>query len=408
MRALLIHQNFPGQYKHIAAALVKRGDEVTALCINNHPVPEGVRVVRYVPKRSYTPEAHPWLIDTESKVIRGEACYRAAKLLREQGYIPDIICANPSWGEALFIKEVWPDVPLLNYFEFYYHAHGSDIDFDPEFSAEPDDAPRLVAKNFAQLMNLEQCDAGLAPTQWQKSTLPIGFHRKIRVIHDGVNTDAIAPAANAQIVLQEKGLVFRPGDEVITFVNRNLEPYRGYHSFMRAIPEIQRRCPNAHIVIVGADGVSYGRRPPNGTSWREHFLKEVRGDIDLRRIAFVGYIPYDAFVNLMQVSAVHVYLTYPFVLSWSMLEAMSAGCLVIGSKTPPVEEVISDGENGLLVDFFSPRDIAEKVALALASPGDFSGLRQRARETVMARYDLNRICLPQHLAYIDEVAGGYR
>lgn len=404
MKVLLIHQNFPGQYKHIAAALVARGDEVTALCIKNNPVPAGVRVVRYLPQRSYTPDAHPWVTDTESKVIRGEACFHAAKSLREQGYIPDVICAHPGWGEALFIKEVWPDVPLLSYFEFYYHTHGSDIDFDPEFFDAPDEAPRLIAKNFTQLMSLEQCDAGVAPTQWQKSTVPPGFHRKIRVIHDGVNTDAIAPAASAQIALREKGLVFRPGDEVITFVNRTLEPYRGYHSFVRAIPEIQRRRPHAHIVIVGADGVGYGRQPPKGTTWREHFLHEVSGEIDSRRLHFVGYIPYDAFVSLLQVSAVHVYLTYPFVLSWSMIEAMSAGCLVVGSKTAPVEEVISDNENGLLADFFSPADIAEKVATALASPGDFAALRRRARETAIERYDLNRICLPQHLAYLDELA----
>ncbi|HXU94392.1 MAG TPA: glycosyltransferase, partial [Gallionella sp.] len=323
-------------------------------------------------------------------------------------YIPDVICAHPGWGEALFIKEVWPEVPLLNYIEFYYQAHGSDIDFDPEFSAAPDETPRLIAKNFTQLMSLEQCDAGVAPTQWQKSTFPPGFQRKIRVIHEGVNTDAIAPAANAQIALREKGLVFRPGDEVMTFVNRSLEPYRGYHSFVRAIPEIQRRRPHAHIVMVGADEGGYGRQPPKGTTWRAHFLNEVSGEIDFRRLHFVGYIPYDALVSLMQVSAVHVYLTYPFVLSWSMIEAMSAGCLVVGSKTAPVEEVISDGENGLLVDFFSPADIAGKVATALASPSDFTDLRRRARETVIDRYDLHRICLPQHLAYIDELAGKSR
>lgn len=191
---------------------------------------------------------------------------------------------------------------------------------------------------------------------------------------------------------------------MVTFVNRNLEPYRGYHSFIRAVAEIQRRRPKAHILIVGRDGVSYGSRPVSGT-YREQFLSEVRDDIDMARVDFVGAIPYPAFVGLLQISAVHVYLTYPFVLSWSMLEAMSAGCLVVGSKTAPVEEVIRHGDNGLLVDFFSPGEIAEQVVQALASPGDFSAIRQRARQTIMECYDLKRICLPQHLAYIDEVAG---
>lgn len=169
MRILFIHQNFPGQYKHIAAALVARGDEVTALCVENNPAPAGVQVFRYTPKRGNTPNVHPWIQDTETKVIRGEACFLTAKQLHDQGYVPDIICAHPGWGEALFIKEVWPQVPLLSHFEFYYHPHGADVGFDPEFPSSENDAPRLMAKNLANLMNLEQCDAGVSPTAWQKS-----------------------------------------------------------------------------------------------------------------------------------------------------------------------------------------------------------------------------------------------
>jgi len=407
MQILLIHQNFPGQYKHIAAALVARGDEVTALCIENNPAPAGVKVYRYSPKRGNTPNIHPWIQDTETKVIRGEACFLAAKQLRDQGYVPDIICAHPGWGEALFIKEIWPQVPLLSYFEFYYHPHGADVGFDPEFPSSENDAPRLMAKNLANLMNLEQCDAGVSPTAWQKSTHPASFQHKIRVIHEGVDTEAIRPAADTTINL-DGGIALRPGDEVVTFVNRNLEPYRGCHSFMRAIPEIQRCRPQARIVIVGGDGVSYGSQPPKGTTWKAHFLKEVADQIDLSRVHFVGTVPYNAFIGLLQVSACHVYLTYPFVLSWSMLEAMSAGCLVVGSSTQPVEEVIRHGENGLLVDFFRPGEIAEQVVQALASPGDFAAIRQRARQTIVDRYDLKRICLPQHLAYIDELAAKNR
>ena len=404
MKILLIHQNFPGQYAHIAAALVARGDDVSALCIEDNPAPAGVRVFRYTPRRGNTPNIHSWVQETETKVIRGEACFAAAKQLRDQGYRPEIICAHPGWGETLFIKEIWPEAPLLSYFEFYYHARGFDVGFDPEFPSNPDDAPKLMTKNFANLMNLEVCDAGLSPTQWQKSTHPAMYRDKIRVIHEGVDTTAVTPKTDTEINLQEKGITLRSGDEVVTFVNRNLEPYRGYHSFIRAVAEIQRRRPKAHILIVGRDGVSYGSRPASGT-YREQFLSEVRDDIDMARVDFVGAIPYPAFVGLLQISAVHVYLTYPFVLSWSMLEAMSAGCLVVGSKTAPVEEVIRHGDNGLLVDFFSPGEIAEQVVQALESPGDFSAIRQRARQTIMECYDLKRICLPQHLAYIDEVAG---
>ncbi len=404
MEILFIHQNFPGQYKHIAATLVAGGDKVTALCIQNNHTIAGVKVVHYRPKRSSTPNIHPWMQDSETKVIRGEACFHAARQLKTQGYRPDIICAHPGWGEALFIKEIWPNVPLLSYFEFYYHAHGVDVGFDPEFPADATDAPRLIAKNFSNLMNLHHCDAGLSPTQWQKSTHPEIYHPKIHVIHEGIDTDAIAPNPETRINLKHRGLNLQPGDEVVTFVNRNLEPYRGCHSFIRAIPEIQRRRPNARIIIVGGDGVSYGAKAPAGTTWKEYFFNEVRDSIDLDRIDFVGIIPHAAFVALLQVSACHVYLTYPFVLSWSMLEAMSAGCLVVGSRTQPVEEVIEHGENGLLVDFFSPGDIAERVVQALESPGDFTAIRQRARQTVLDRYDLKRICLPQHLELIDRLA----
>ncbi|MES2262008.1 MAG: glycosyltransferase family 4 protein [Pseudomonadota bacterium] len=405
MKILLIHQAFPGQYKHIVAALASRGDDVTALCITADAVPAGVRVLRYNPSRDNTPGIHPWLHDTESKVIRGEACFHAARQLRAQGYVPDLICSHPGWGESLFIKEVWPRVPLLSYFEFYYRAHGADAGFDPEFPAAPDQAPHLVAKNLVNLMNLEQCDAGIAPTQWQKTTHPASLRHKIHVIHEGVNTTVAAPASGSEITLKQKGLTLRAGDEIVTFVNRNLEPYRGCHSFIRAIPELLRRRPRAHILIVGGDGVSYGSQPPHGTTWRDHFLNEVKDDIDFQRVHFVGMIPYRSFIGLLQISAVHVYLTYPFVLSWSMLEAMSAGCLVVGSKTAPVEEVITHGDNGLLVDFFSPSAIAEQVVQALAAPNDFSAVRQRARASVIERYDLHRVCLPQHLAYIDNMAG---
>ena len=222
-----------------------------------------------------------------------------------------------------------------------------------------------------------------------------------------MDTDAIRPAPDTTINL-DGGIALRPGDDVVTFVNRNLEPYRGCHSFIRAMAEIQRRRPLARIVIVGGDGVSYGSKPPAGTTWKALFLKEVEDQIDLSRIHFVGTVPYNAFIGLLQVSACHVYLTYPFVLSWSMLEAMSAGCLVVGSRTQPVQEVIRHGENGLLVDFFSPKEIAEQVVQVLDAPGDFTAIRQRARQTIVDRYDLKSTCLPQHLAYIDELAATSR
>lgn len=226
------------------------------------------------------------------------------------------------------------------------------------------------------------------------------------MIHDGIDTERVKPDAKAVVRLARSGLTLKPGDEVVTFVARNLEPYRGFHVFVRALPEIQKRRPNAIVLIVGGDDISYGRRLPQGETWRRKMLGEVGDRLDMRRIRFVGRISHDDFVALLRVSAVHVYLTYPFVLSWSMLEAMSAGCLVIGSATPPVEEVIRDGDNGLLVDFFSPPGIAEAVDRVLRHPDRMADIRGRARRTVIERYDLRAVCLPRHIALVDTVASG--
>lgn len=316
MRLLFVHQNFPGQYKHIAPLLAaKPGNRVVALCINEPPPMPGVEIVRYVPARSSTKGLHPWLVDTESKVIRGEAAANAAIKLREQGFTPDLICTNPGWGESLFLKEVWPDTPILCLFEFYYHAHGADVGFDPEYPDTGFETEcKLRLKNTHLLLSLETMDWGLSPTEWQRAQLPALHQPRVSVVHDGIDTRAIAPNPKAHIRIEALDLTLRPGDPVVTFVNRNLEPYRGFHSFMRALPLIQQRCPEARIVIVGGDDVSYGSRLPDGQTYKQKYLAEVGAKLDLSRVHFVGRVPYGVFLSLLQVSAVHVYLTYPFVL----------------------------------------------------------------------------------------------
>ena len=221
------------------------------------------------------------------------------------------------------------------------------------------------------------------------------------MLHEGIDTDLICPARDAEVGLESAGLQLRPGDEVVTFVSRDLEPYRGYHIFMRALPRILERRPNARAVIVGGDKVSYGPAPPAGKSWKGIFFDEVRDRLDIGRVHFVGRVPHRALLSLLQVSAAHVYLTYPFVLSWSMLEAMSAGALVIGSRTPSVEEVITHGRNGILCDFFDADGIADAVVDALAHPDRYQPLRDAGRRTIVERFDLRRICLPAWLALLD-------
>ena len=407
MQVLFVHQNFPGQYLHLVPALVARGDAVTALTVGKRAAPAGVRVVRYTPQRASCAAIHPWAADIETKVIRGEAAAGAAAALRAGGYRPDVICTHPGWGEALFLKDVFPGARLLSFIEFFYRADGADFGFDPEFDeADLAGRCRLRLKNANSLLNLDAADWCISPTHWQAGTVPAAYRSRVSVVHDGIDTQRIRPDARARVELARARLTLRSGDEVLTFVNRNMEPYRGFHVFMRALPEIQRRRPNLVTLVVGGDDVSYGKRLPPGETWRQKMLAEVGSHLDMSRLRFVGRIAYADFLAVLQVSAVHVYLTYPFVLSWSVLEAMAAGCAVVGSATSPVEEVISDGGNGLLVDFFSTRQIADAVDRVLDHPDRMAAMRARARQTIVERYDLASVCLPRHLALVDALAAG--
>ncbi|GAB1479096.1 glycosyltransferase [Paracoccaceae bacterium] len=404
MKILFVHQNFPGQFLHLAPELKRRGHEVRALTDGGNTRPSPVEVLRY----RHTPQP----VDPAATRLgrnyttmsdRGVTVARAALQLRGQGYVPDVIFGHSGWGETLFLKEVWPEAKLIVYAEFYYRGRGADVGFDPEFNPPHFDQVLIAQGRAAHLgQALDHADAGLSPTHWQASTYPPSLRDRLTVIFDGVNTAILRPDPAAQITLPD-GRVLRAGDEVLTFVNRNLEPYRGYHIFMRALPAVLAARPGAQVVIVGGDGVSYGGAPKEG-SWKEHFLSEVRGQLDLSRVHFLGKVPYPQFVALMQVSRAHAYLTYPFVLSWSMLEAMAAGAHVVASATAPVLEVIEDGVNGTLVDFFDVPGWSRSLITALAEPDRFAPRRQAARATVLERYDLQGVCLPRMVAFVEGFA----
>ena len=315
--------------------------------------------------------------------------------------------AHHGWGESLFLKDVWPNAKLAIYCEFYYHPHGADVGFDPEFPATDEgEVCRLRLKNLNNLLHFEVASAGISPTHWQASTFPEPFRSKITVVHDGIDTASLAPNPNVSLTLNGN-LVLTKRDEVITFVNRNLEPYRGYHIFMRALPEILKRRPKARVMIVGADDVSYGARPANGQKWKDIFAKEVRpliSDADWSRVHFLGHVPYTVFIPLLQLSSVHVYLTYPFVLSWSLLEAMSVGCAIVASDTQPLHEAIKHNETGRLVDFFDVPKLVDEVCGLLDDPDNRARLGANARAFAQANYDLQTVCLPRQLEWVQTLA----
>ncbi|MBD3763881.1 MAG: glycosyltransferase [Rhodobacterales bacterium] len=402
MKVLFVHQNFPGQFPHLAPELARRGHDCLALTDATNQRPSPIPVVRYRHQAAAVDAAATRLgRNFTTMTDRGVTVARAAARLRDdRGYAPDLILAHSGWGESLFLKEIWPRARLIVYAEFYYRGIGRDIGFDPEFGAPTLDATMIAQARAAHLAQaLIHSDGGLSPTHWQADSHPPALRRMIRVIFDGIDTDALAPDPAAQVTLPD-GRVLRPGDPVVTFVNRNLEPYRGWHVFARTLPAVLAGNPAAQVVIVGGDGVSYGQPPKSGGSWKDALLAELGPRLDPTRVHFLGRVPWATFAALMRVSAAHVYLTYPFVLSWSMIEAMAAGALVLGSNTPPVAEVIEDGVNGRLIDFFDTTAWAAAILDALANPARHLPLRQAARATAVDRYDLRRVCLPQQLAFL--------
>ncbi|MEL6940099.1 MAG: glycosyltransferase family 4 protein [Cyanobacteria bacterium J06598_1] len=407
MQILFLHPNFPAQFRHLLLAL--RNDprhQVVFLTQQQGKPLANVQKVTYQVSRLPSEQTHSYIQDLEQSVLEGQAAYRRLLKLKEtQGFYPDVIYAHSGWGLGLFMKDLFPKATYLCFCEWFYLARGSDADFDPADPVDQETAARLRILNASLLIDLSSCDRALSPTHWQKQQFPSAFHSKISVCHDGIDTTFFRPnTEHHKLVIEPdtpiacpKRLVLSEMEEVVTYVARGMEPYRGFPQFMAAVAQLQRHRPNCHVVIVGKDWVAYGKNLPNGKTYRQQALETL--DLDLSRIHFTGLLKYAEYLQVLQASDVHVYLTYPFVLSWSMLEAMATGCVVVGSRTQPVEEVIQDGVNGLLVDFFQPERIVERVIEVLEHPSKMQTMRAQARQTIVDQYNLANL-LPRHLEWI--------
>lgn len=400
MKFLFSHRNFPAQFRHILFELSKdTSNEIAFITGTKNDINiKGVKKYLYHLKREVPKNCHRYLKSFEEAVIHGQSVAEVAISLKKQGFYPDVIYAH-SWGNSMFLKDVFPNTPQLNYCEWYYNPTGADIGFDGEVLNE-DKLALTKCKNAQLLIDLVNCDRGICPTQWQKQQIPSEFHNKIEVLHDGIDTEYFVPDQNAIFKIPNSNITLTANDEVVTYATRGMEPYRGFPQFMEIAEKLLKRRPNLHIVIGGEDRVCYGPKLVN-TTYKELMLKKC--DLDMDRVHFTGGLPYMEYKKLLQISSVHVYLTYPFILSWSLLEAMSSGCCVVTSDTAPVREVIKNNYNGVLVDFYDIDKFVNTIDSLLNDSITSQKLKQKARNTILSSYNLKSL-LPKHIMILKNLS----
>lgn len=404
MKFLFVHQNMPGQYRELVQWLASQGTHEIYFITQrkNAPSIDGVTTVKYRPHRVPTKDAYGLSKVWEAAAGAGFGAANAAKDLQAStGFKPDIIIGHVGWGELTFFKQLWDDVPIIGFFEYYYNMTGGSVGFDPN-EVITEHAPYLMhARNSVPLSNIETVDQGHCPTYWQRDRFPKSFHDRVYVCHDGIRTDKLKPNRKIALGLGRLGRDITRDDEIITYVARNLEKTRGFHTMMRALPRILKERPTARILIVGGNDVSYGGKSEKPGGLRAEMEQEVGDQLDWQRVHFLGQIPYADYQKMIQVSRCHIYLTMPFVLSWSLLESMSMGAVIVASDVAPVREAITDGETGMLVDFFDHEALADKVIDVLARPKDYAHIGEAARDHVVKTYDFLTVCLPEHIRQIN-------
>ncbi len=411
MNFLFVHQNFPGQYLHIVRSLLADNEarpgthEIVFMTEPNQNQMAGVRKVTY----SKPPEISPTLAwDTrefEMSSRRAQAAYRGALQIKALGFKPDIIMGHHGWGELLNLVDAFPGVPVIGYFEFYYRILGTDVNFDPEFPLDEAMYGGVRGKNSTNLLALNLEQYGQTPTKWQQSTYPEWAQKQISIIEEGVDLEQCKPdpAAHRKTLTVGK-LTVTPKQKLITYVARNLEPYRGFHTVMRALPRILRERPDVVVSLVGGDSISYGVPPRQGGNWRNVMMKEVGDGIDLSRVHFMGKLPYNDHLALLQRSDAHVYLSYPFVASWSLREALACGCVIVGADTPTVMEFVQHEVTGLITPTLNHNALADTVLRALSEPKLAAKLRANARAFAEKKLGMDDYIL-RYRAYIESVTG---
>jgi len=396
MKIVFVHQNFPGQFLRLAQTFVAEGHEVVALGMAKQCLLPGVKYYSYNPVAGpEDPQHEARFSPVIPRLRRAYGVAHRARELARQGFEPDVVVVNTGWGENLFLKDVWPKAKHVAYFEYYYQAKGQDLDFDPEFPVTDEEVIwRLRLKNSMQLGALDAADLAVAPTRYQRDTFPTYLHDRVAVIHDGIDTKRLVPNPTIGIQIGQDGPKLTRQKPVVTYVTRNIEPMRGAHIVFKSLPYLLDIHPDLQVVVIGGKGNSYSGRAPGGKSWYDHFVSKIDRPVDWSRVHLVGNLPYDQFVKVLQVSSAHIYMTYPFVLSWSSIESMALECRIVASDTAPVREIITDGVNGRLVPFFDHRALAERVRETLEDKEKSAAMAKEARRIAVERYDYETVCLP--------------
>jgi glycosyltransferase involved in cell wall biosynthesis len=391
MDILFIHQNFPAQFGHLARHLMAtRGWRCWFASRTSGGDAGGIRKFEYKTTGGARETTHYCSRTFENAIWHAHGVFEACKAQRELK--PDLIVGHSGFGSTLFLRELYPDVPIINYFEYFYHSHGSDIDYRPEFPPSEMDILRARARNAMLLLDLDNCNRGYSPTEYQRSLFPAVYQPKIEVIFDGVETNLFRPRDG--VARQVAGRPIPEKLRVVTYVSRGFESMRGFDIFMRTAKRIYEQYPDVLFVCVGSDLIWYGgdERFIKHKTFREHVF--AQDTYDLSKFVFTGLVNPPTLVEILNLSDLHIYLTVPFVLSWSLMDALACGCTVLASDTEPVREVIDDGDNGLLRDFFDVEGLAAEAVEVLRDPAAYAPLGERAVERIHQEYAVN-VTLPR-------------
>lgn len=404
MRILFLHNNYPAQFGAIGSFLASQGWDVRFMTQRAGSKSEliDVTVYRDREQRKEHLGGHPYLNSSRKALVTGLSAMEVAMHLRDkEGYTPDVMVSHTGWGPGLFMKDVWPNTPHVGYFEWYYKGEADDIVFMRGPNRPTQECARERVRNTPILSELVSCDMGIIPTEYQASQFPDIFRPKLRIMHDGVDTDTYSPGDPGDVTFGDQ--TFRKGEEILTYVARGMEPYRGFPEFMDALELVQKRRPKLRTIIVGEDRVAYGKKLETGKTYKEDALERL--DLDHSRICFTDLLSRPDYLKVLKLSSLHVYFTVPFVLSWSMMEALSTGCLLLGSRSAPVLELIEDGKNGYLTEYRDRERLADDIERLLETRADHDHIREAARRTITDNYAARDIYRAKKVMFAEIAAG---